>query len=175
MRLGLTPNLRAVAFVVSPVASTWAMRRSRQVSVRSQAPKSMRIAAISAGPARRSSLLGHEGAITALLLLATTMEDDRVRRAGELLRGERSGRERAVLLEALEAVLPADDAERLLPLLEGDSSRMAARAARLLGSPLPTFEEAARLTERALAKLDVTEAGRVLLSGAIGALLDREH
>jgi hypothetical protein len=50
-----------------------------------------------------------ENAHTRLLLLAATLDDERIARASELLRSTSGGRERAVLLEALEAVLPADE------------------------------------------------------------------
>ncbi|HXJ36942.1 MAG TPA: cyclic nucleotide-binding domain-containing protein [Candidatus Eisenbacteria bacterium] len=86
-----------------------------------------------------------ENAHTALLLLAAALDDERIGRASELLRSTTSSRERAVLLEALEAVLPAEDAERLLPLLERESPHaIAARAGRLLGSAPPSFDDAAR-------------------------------
>ena len=52
---GINPNCRATAPVVSPNDSAFAIRRFRFVSVRSQAAKSKRAAAVSAGPARRSS------------------------------------------------------------------------------------------------------------------------
>jgi hypothetical protein len=55
MRLGLTPKIRAAPFVVSPVDKVVAICRWRRVNVRSQAAKSMRIAATSAGPLRLSS------------------------------------------------------------------------------------------------------------------------
>src|SRR5262249_45156999 len=55
------------------------------------------------------------------------------------------GRARALLLEALEALLPAEEAKRLLPLLERDAVQICAEeSAHLLGRELPTFEEAAR-------------------------------
>jgi len=82
-----------------------------------------------------------ENAHTALLLLAAALDDERIGRASELLRTTVSGRERAVLLEALEAVLPGEEAARVLPLL--DRERPRAFTARVLGS-LPTFDEVAR-------------------------------
>jgi hypothetical protein len=86
-----------------------------------------------------------ENAHTALLLLAAALDDDRIGRVSELLRTTASGRERAVLLEALEAVLPAEEAARVLPLLDHERPRaVAARAARVLGSRPAAFDEVAR-------------------------------
>ena len=60
------------------------------------------------------------------LLLAATLDDERIGRASALLRSTSSGRERAVLLEALEAVLPAEEAGRVLPLLDRERPRQLA-------------------------------------------------
>ncbi|TMA69226.1 MAG: cyclic nucleotide-binding domain-containing protein [Deltaproteobacteria bacterium] len=86
-----------------------------------------------------------ENAHTALLLLAAALDDERITRASELLRTTASGRERAVLLEALEAILPTEEAARVLPLLDRERPRaIAARAVRVLGSQPATFDEVAR-------------------------------
>ena len=81
----------------------------------------------------------------ALLLLAATLDDERIGRASALLRTTTRGRERAVLLEALETVLPAEEAARFLPLLDRERPRViAARAARVLGGQTATFDDVAR-------------------------------
>ena len=86
-----------------------------------------------------------ENAHTALLLLAATLDDERIDRASELLRSTPGGRERAVLLEALEAVLPAEEAARVLPLLDRERpGAIAALVADGLGSQPTTFDEVAR-------------------------------
>src|SRR5262249_48602710 len=73
---------------------------------------------------------------TALLLLAAVLDDERVGRVSDLLRSVGSARDRAVLLEALEAALPPEECARLLPLLDHESP-----AARGLGNRLPSFDE----------------------------------
>jgi AAA family ATP:ADP antiporter len=81
----------------------------------------------------------------ALLLLATALDDERIGRASQLLRTTASPRERAVLLEALEAVLPAEEAARAVPLLDRERPRaIVAGAARVLSSRPATFDEVAR-------------------------------
>jgi hypothetical protein len=114
-----------------------------------------------------------ESAHTALLLLAAALDDERIGRTSELLRHAGGGRDRAVVLEALEAVLPADEALRLLPLLDHERPRaIAARVARTLGSRPPSFDEAVaavladgdRLTAALLAgTLDATTRARLRL------------
>ena len=81
-----------------------------------------------------------EGAHTALLLLATLRNDDRLAVLGRLLARSPQGRGRAVLLEAIEALLPLGERLRLIPLLDDADPR----AARSLGRPLPSFDEAVR-------------------------------
>jgi AAA family ATP:ADP antiporter len=82
-------------------------------------------------------------AYTALLLLGAVLRDERVGRVSDLLRSAAERRDRAVLLEALEAALPPDECARVLPLLDHDSPRaLAAYTARRLGRQLPSFDEA---------------------------------
>jgi AAA family ATP:ADP antiporter len=84
-------------------------------------------------------------ALAALLLLDVILDDERIGRACGLLGREVRRRDRAVLLEALEAVLPPDERARILPLIEGgDVGTSAARAGHLLHEPPPTFDEAVR-------------------------------
>ena len=84
-----------------------------------------------------------ESSHTAVLLIAALRDDERLARVGGLLGRTHSVRDRALVLEALEALLPPSEQERLLPLLEDSSSMALARtAAEALGQPFPTFEEA---------------------------------
>jgi len=92
-----------------------------------------------------------EGAHTALMLLAALRNEDRFAVLGRLLARSPRGRGRAVLLEALEALLPPGERARLMPLLDDDDSRAARAAAEALRRSLPAFEEAAR---EALAEQD---------------------
>ncbi len=85
-----------------------------------------------------------ESSHTAVLLIAAVQDDDRLARVGRLIGRTHSVRDRALVLEALEALLPPNDRERLLPLLEeGSSTSLARTAAEALGRPFPSFEEAA--------------------------------
>ncbi len=84
-----------------------------------------------------------ESSHTAVLLIAAACDDDRLARVGRLLGRTHSTRDRALVLEALEALLPPTERARLLPLLEdGSPGALARTAAEGLGRPLPTFEEA---------------------------------
>lgn len=85
-----------------------------------------------------------EDAHGALLLLATLHNEDRLAVLGRLLARSPHGRGRAVLLEALEALLPPDQRVRLMPLLDDVDSRAAQSAAIALACALPSFEEALR-------------------------------
>ena len=88
-----------------------------------------------------------EGLHTTLLLLATLLHEHRIAALSHLLTRSQDGRARALLLEALEALLPPVESARLMPLLEADnSSALAAAAARALGRKLPSFDEAIRET-----------------------------
>jgi hypothetical protein len=106
-----------------------------------------------------------EGLHTTLLLLATLQHEDQIAALGDLLARSRDGRGRAVLLEALEAVLPPAERVRLIPLLEGGSSAAAAAAAaRALGRPLPSFDDAVRETAN-----DPDPLTRSFLAATLGA------
>lgn len=59
-----------------------------------------------------------EGTRATLSLFAALFHDDRIAELGPLLERVNAGRERAVLLEALEALLPAGQASNLLGLLD---------------------------------------------------------
>ncbi len=64
-----------------------------------------------------------EGVHTALLLLATLRHEERIAVLGRLLARCAPGRGRAVLVEALEALLPPEESARVLPLLEERAPR----------------------------------------------------
>jgi AAA family ATP:ADP antiporter len=106
-----------------------------------------------------------ESAHTALLLLAALLDEDRIARLCRLLgRSSQDGRERAVLLEAIEALLPLEPRERLMPILEErDPAVRATAAARTLGRALPSFDEAMR---------DVLAGNDDLTRDFLGATLD---
>jgi hypothetical protein len=100
------------------------------------------------GPVSRLLLLRlgervDEGLHTILLLLAVLFRENRIAEIGLVLVRSHDRRARAVLTEALEALLP--DAERtpLVPLLEDVGSPAAVDAAvRALGRPVPSFAAA---------------------------------
>lgn len=84
-----------------------------------------------------------ESSHTAVLLIAAVHDDERLARVGRLLGRTHSNRDRALVLEALEALLPPSDRDRLLPLLEdGNPATLARVAAEALERPIPTFDEA---------------------------------
>jgi hypothetical protein len=85
-----------------------------------------------------------ERAHTALLLLAALLDEDRLAVLGRLLSRSPHGRHRAVLLEAIEALLPPEDRGRFMPLLDDLDLRAGHAAAHGLGRPLPSFEEGLR-------------------------------
>jgi hypothetical protein len=88
-----------------------------------------------------------ESAHTTIMLLAARHDDDRLGHAGRLLAHAHSARDRTLILEALEALLPPAERDRLLPLLEEASPRALAKtAAEALDRPLPSFDEAVRET-----------------------------
>jgi hypothetical protein len=85
-----------------------------------------------------------EGLRTLLHLLAAIHKDDRILAVAEQLRRAHSERRHAVLLEALDALLPQREKAELIPLLEGASlSSRSRRAAQALGIPMPSAESAA--------------------------------
>lgn len=84
-----------------------------------------------------------EGIHTILLLFAVLFREDRIAEIGLVLVRARDRRTRAVLAEALDALLP--DAERavVVPLLDDAASPDATdNAARALGRPAPSFDDA---------------------------------
>jgi hypothetical protein len=84
-----------------------------------------------------------ESSHTAVVLIATMLDDERLTRIGRLLGRAHGARDRALVLEALETLLPPSERSRLLPLLEdGNSTALARAAAEALGQPFPSFEEA---------------------------------
>jgi hypothetical protein len=86
-----------------------------------------------------------EGLHTTLLLLAALHREESIAQLAEHLKRTPDPRRRAILLEALEALLPPDEKRLLLPLLEDSSTQhKAARAAERLGIPIPSSEIAAR-------------------------------
>ena len=86
-----------------------------------------------------------ESAHTTLLLLAALHHEDRIANLGHLLVRSGGGRARAVLLEALESLLPPAERARLMPLLD-DTASAAVTAAAALGRDLPSFDDALRET-----------------------------
>lgn len=106
-----------------------------------------------------------DGLHTTLLLLATRLHEDRIAALGRLLARALDGRRRAVLLEALEAVLPPAERARLMPLFENpSSSTLAIAVARAMGRALPSFDEAVRAT-----LADDDELTRSLLAATLDA------
>ncbi len=104
---------------------------------------------------------------TILLLIAARQHEDRIADLGRLLSRKPDGRLRAVLLEALEALLPLAQRGTLMLLLEDDGApAVAFAAARALGSGLPSFDEAVRQTLAGDDRLT-----RTLLAGTLDASL----
>ncbi|MEO6029889.1 MAG: cyclic nucleotide-binding domain-containing protein [Candidatus Binatia bacterium] len=84
-----------------------------------------------------------ESSHTAVLLIAAVHDDERLARIARLLGRAHSVRDRALVLEALESLLPPGERVRLLPLLEDASPTALARAAtEATGRPVPPFEDA---------------------------------
>jgi hypothetical protein len=78
-----------------------------------------------------------------LELLSALLDDPRIANVCRSLGRGWNVRDRAVLLEALEALLPPNERERILPLLEDHAApRLAAASAQALGRPWPALEEA---------------------------------
>jgi hypothetical protein len=84
---------------------------------------------------------------TTLLLLAALRREERIARLCRLLAGAHGPRERAVLIEALESLLPREYASRLLPLVENGTAQHEAVVG-ADGAPgddmVPSFEDAVR-------------------------------
>jgi ATP/ADP translocase len=103
----------------------------------------LRLHGLAAGPVsdlvlQRIRERADESAQTALLLLAALQHDERIAKLGQLL-VRSDGRGRAVLLEALEAILPPGEKHRLMPLVDDTNS-----AATAAGHPLPSFDDVLR-------------------------------
>lgn len=96
----------------------------------------------------------------ALMLLASIRREERIAELGNRLRQARVGaRQHAILLEALEALLPQEDRERLLPLLEDTDLGTTAR--RTVGAqPVPGVDEVLRVLQG-----DPEELTREIASG----------
>jgi ATP/ADP translocase len=110
----------------------------------------IRLHGLSAGPVSELVLQRirervDESVLATLHLLATLLHEERLATVGRQLMRFRSGRGRAVLIEALEALLPPAESARLMPLLDEGRGR-AASAANALGRGLPSFDEALRET-----------------------------
>ena len=84
-----------------------------------------------------------EGLHTLLLFLAALRNDDRIAELCDLLRRGVDGRQRAILLEALEAFLPAEYGAQLIPLLEYRTLGLRGTSAEaVLGVRIASFEQA---------------------------------
>jgi hypothetical protein len=83
-----------------------------------------------------------EASHTTILLLAAIRDDPRLARVGRLVGRMHSDRDRALVLEALEALLPPDERQRLAPLLDDGSPGTAHALAESMGATVPAFEEA---------------------------------
>ena len=78
---------------------------------------------------------------TALLFLASIRHQDDIVQLGVRLQQERARpRQRAIVVEALESLLPAEERQRLLPLIEDADLQRAARG--LVAATRPSAEEA---------------------------------
>jgi hypothetical protein len=88
-----------------------------------------------------------EGLHATLLLFAALLHEERIATLGRFLSRSPDRRRRAVLLEALEALLPPAQSARLMPLLEQrDPAVLATAAARAVGAALPSFDDAVHAT-----------------------------
>lgn len=107
-------------------------------------------------------------------LVAALLGDSRIVAIRRGLGRSWTPRDRAVLLEALEALLPASLAADVLPLLEpGDPSRAAGQAARRLGRTVPDLAEAVAAAAHGdpfTAALLVASADSGPLRGAVARL-----
>jgi hypothetical protein len=109
----------------------------------------------------------HEQLHTAVLFLAAIRREDRIAELGDRLeqaRGRR--RHHAILLEALEALLPSEDKERLVPLLEDQELGAMARAV-TLGAAVPAVDEALRILRKDPEELTRTIATGLALAAGI--------
>jgi hypothetical protein len=98
-----------------------------------------------------------------LLFFAAILDDRRIAELAERLRDmKEQPRHRAIVLEALEALLPPADRKRLLPLLEGADAEARSRRSAMLRSP--DLEQ----TLRALAD-DPEDLTRTIATGLLAA------
>jgi hypothetical protein len=107
-----------------------------------------------------------ESVLTMLLLLAALEHEERIASLGQLFAKSASGSARAVLLEALEAILPPAEKERLIPLLD-DTPSAAGGAALALTADLPSFEDALRETLTGRDELTLTFLAATLDSATL--------
>jgi ATP/ADP translocase len=105
-----------------------------------------------------------ESLLTTLLLLAALEHEERIANLGQLFAKSPSGSARAVLLEALEAILPPAEKERLIPLLDDTPSDAAVRA---LTPDLPSFDDALRETLAGRDELTLTFLAATLDSATL--------
>jgi len=104
-----------------------------------------------------------ESVHTVLLLIAAQVHEDRIAALGHLLGRSPEGRGRAVLLEALEALLPSADRGAIMPLLEdGTSAASVSAAVRALGRQRISFADAVRET-----MVDQDHLTRALLTATV--------
>jgi hypothetical protein len=107
---------------------------------------------------------------TTLFLLATLLHEDRLAAVARLLTRVGGGRQRVLLLEALESLLPPAERAWFQPLLEDvGSPSLAAAAAAALGRDLLSFEEALRD-----AQADEDTLTQLFLAHAAGVRPQRE-
>ena len=86
-----------------------------------------------------------EGVYAVFLLLAALHDDEEIAELGRHFRRSRDPRRRAILLEALEALLGSEEKKALVPLLDDRPlEQRAAVTALELGIPMPTPDLAAR-------------------------------
>ncbi len=89
---------------------------------------------------------------TVLLLLAAIHDEDRIAELADPLRRARGGRQHAILLEALEALLSPQEKAELVPLLEDQTVAVRARAA--AGALDVRIPDAETVTRTLLAEAD---------------------
>lgn len=110
-----------------------------------------------------------------LELLSAVLDDPRIANVCRSLGRGWNVRDRAVLLEALDALLPAAERMRILPLLEDHSAqRLGAASAQALGRRWPTLEEAiaqaVSLRDPLMTALVAATFDRALLASAVPKL-----
>jgi hypothetical protein len=114
-----------------------------------------------------------EGLHTALLLLAAVHDDDRIAGLADPLRRARGGRQHAILLEALEALLSPAEKVQLMPLLEDRPvAERGGAAARALAIAVPSGAEVARHLLGSPDELTRTIAAATLAAAGPGLAAD---